>query len=69
MPYFDFECKVCNKIFEAFQHMDEKELEFYPHFNNGIICYGPVERKISAPALRFVGKGFYCNDYPKDTKS
>jgi predicted nucleic acid-binding Zn ribbon protein len=28
-------------------------------------CRGHLERKVSTSALKFVGPGFYVNDYPK----
>jgi predicted nucleic acid-binding Zn ribbon protein len=71
MPYYEYECRECGKVFSIFQHMDEKHLQHYTHELKNFklypgICNGPVERRISVPSLKFVGKGFHINDYPKD---
>jgi predicted nucleic acid-binding Zn ribbon protein len=68
MPYYDYSCVTCGSKFEVFQHMDEEPLVERVHVNNSkfAYCHGPVERLISVPSLRFVGKGFYVNDYPKN---
>ena len=69
MPYYDYECTECGAVFEYFQKMDEPELEVIPHCNPRASLFGPpdcmakVVKKISAPSLKFIGKGFYCNDY------
>ena len=71
MPYYDYKCATCGKIIEVFQHMEEEPLTKRVHVDdrNFTHCYGPVERVISAPSLKFVGKGFYVNDYPKNSES
>jgi predicted nucleic acid-binding Zn ribbon protein len=71
MPYFDYECKTCGRVFEAFQPMNEEPLDHIAHMTDNDYlkvhslnsCYGPVERKISVPSLKFVGSGFFVNDY------
>ena len=76
MPYYEYHCLECDKIFEIFQHMDEPELRYSKHTHGSVTdndqfllrCSGPIERKISAPMLKFVGKGFYVNDYPTKHK-
>ena len=66
MPVYDYECITCHKQFEIQQHMDEQVIERYKHLDRYCCtCDGPMERKISLPSLKFIGKGFHCNDYPK----
>jgi putative FmdB family regulatory protein len=67
MPYYDYHCKECGMKFTAFHRMDAKEIECHSEINKD--CNGIVERILSAPMLKFVGKGFYVNDYPKNIKS
>ena len=76
MPYYEYECKECGACFDVFQHMDDaplknhsemiddlsKDCNYYPHNKD---CGGLLEKKISAPMLRFVGPGFFVNDYKK----
>jgi predicted nucleic acid-binding Zn ribbon protein len=37
-----------------------KQYGYYPHDKD---CDGILEKKISIPSLRFIGPGFYVNDY------
>lgn len=59
MPTYDYKCKECGYIFETFQKMAEKPLEFCPK------CSGPVKRLISASGIIFKGSGFHVTDYKK----
>ena len=59
MPTYDYKCKECGYIFEAFQKLSEKPLEFCPK------CSGSVKRLISATGIIFKGSGFYVTDYKK----
>ena len=69
MPYYDYECIRCHRKFEIFQHMDDPDYTEYEHLDRYCCrCNGSVERKISVPALKFVGSGFFINDYPKSSK-
>jgi putative FmdB family regulatory protein len=69
MPYYDYECVKCHKQFEIQQHMVDPEFKIYDHLDRYCCrCNGPVVRMISAAALKFVGKGFHINDYPKNGK-
>ena len=57
MPTYDYKCKECGYIFETFQKMSEKPLEFCPK------CSGSVKRIISASGIIFKGSGFHVTDY------
>ena len=63
MPTYDYKCKECGYIFETFQKMSEKPLEFCPK------CSGPVKRLISAAGIIFKGSGFHVTDYKKRKKT
>ena len=69
MPYYEYECKECGAKLEIFQHMADPDLDRNVHRHKereGFpLCDGLLEKKISAPMLRFIGKGFYVNDYKK----
>jgi putative FmdB family regulatory protein len=66
---YDYKCLTCGKKFEVFQHMDEKPFNIHPHDGpNNSICSGPMERQIALPSIRFVGSGFYVNDYKKNNE-
>jgi predicted nucleic acid-binding Zn ribbon protein len=69
MPYYEYECKECGAVFDVFQHMDEPDIEYHEHLYKYPIgfplCNGPIERKISVSSLRFIGPGFFVNDYKK----
>jgi putative FmdB family regulatory protein len=58
MPTYDYECKKCESIFEAFQKMSDAHLTECPS------CGGEVRRLLGAGAgLIFKGGGFYETDY------
>jgi len=60
MPTYDYECKSCGYIFEAFQNINDKHLEHCPK------CNKKVKRLIgSGSGIIFKGKGFYATDYKK----
>ena len=60
MPTYEYECKKCGHIFEAFQSMTEAPVKKCPE------CSGQVKRLISSGAgLIFKGSGFYITDYKK----
>jgi putative FmdB family regulatory protein len=60
MPTYDYECKSCGKIFEAFQNMSDAPLEACP------TCGKEVRRLIGGGmGIIFKGSGFYVNDSKK----
>lgn len=55
---YEYQCVVCGEVIEVIKpvaEMDREELH----------CNTPMKRIISKPAIRFVGSGFYVNDYKK----
>ena len=67
MPTYVYKCDKCGEVFEAFQWMTDPKLEKHNQVHGE--CDGGVRRLIQAAALRFVGSGFYVNDYSrKDSK-
>lgn len=58
MPTYEYECKKCNRPFEAFQSITAKPLRKCPK------CGGKVRRLIGRGAgIIFKGSGFYQTDY------
>ena len=67
MPYYEYECVDCGSVVEIFQHMDDEPIETLKHNKmkpySFELCEGRLEKKISIPSLRFIGPGFFINDY------
>ena len=62
MPTYEYECKKCAHVFEAFQSMSAEHLTECPE------CKGPLRRLIGTGAgLLFKGSGFYTTDYRSDS--
>lgn len=60
MPTYEYECVVCNYIFEEFQNISDKPLQKCPK------CSGKLRRLISGGAgFILKGSGFYATDYKK----
>lgn len=58
MPTYEYECRRCAKVFEAFQSITAPPLRRCPD------CKGPVRRLIGRGAgIIFKGAGFYQTDY------
>ena len=58
MPIYEYRCEACSHTFEAIQKMTDA------HVATCVLCGGPVQRLLSAPALVFKGTGWYVTDYP-----
>jgi putative FmdB family regulatory protein len=63
MPLYEYECKKCGHRFEKIQKFSDRMVKKCPD------CGGQVEQMISAPAVRFVGSGWYVTDYAKKSSS
>lgn len=64
MPIYEFQCESekCGHQFEELQKFDDP-LPVCPKCGKK-----KVRKMLSTPALKFVGSGFYVNDYPKEPK-
>ncbi|MFP4365037.1 MAG: FmdB family zinc ribbon protein [Spirochaetia bacterium] len=64
MPTYDYECKSCGHIFEAFQAMSEDPLKTCPK------CNSEVKRLIGGgTGIIFKGSGFYVTDSKKKSEN
>lgn len=60
MPTYEYECKDCGKITEAFQSITDSPLK------KCVKCGGRLKRLIGAGSgIIFKGSGFYATDYRK----
>ena len=58
MQTYEYKCLKCNRKFEVFQNIKEKEIKVCPK------CKGKVKRLISTGVgFIFKGSGFYATDY------
>lgn len=62
MPIYEYRCSSCSERFEALQRVSDAPLDTCR------LCGGPVRRMISAPAIQFVGSGWYVTDYARREK-
>ena len=58
MPTYVYECKTCEKSFEAEQRISEEPLQVCPCGSEGT-----VKRVIQPVGVMFKGSGFHINDY------
>jgi len=56
LPLYEYECTECG-TFERIQKFSDPTLTACP------TCERPVEKLLSAPAIRFKGTGWYVTDY------
>ena len=64
MPHYDYQCDVCEHVFEVFQGMND------PLIQECLQCKGKVRRLIgSGSGLIFKGSGFYITDYKNSKKN
>ncbi len=65
MPIYEFECRACSVVFERLQKLSDPDPVECPE------CGQPrVRRRLTAPAFRLAGSGWYETDFKKegDTK-
>jgi putative FmdB family regulatory protein len=61
MPIYEFECAACNGRFERLQKLSEADPTDCPQCGAG-----RVKRRLTAPAFRLSGSGWYETDFKKD---
>jgi putative FmdB family regulatory protein len=60
---YTYKCSSCNKVVKIIQRMnDDHEWQYCPK------CKIVMHRVFDVPTIKFIGKGFYCNDYKKEKK-
>ena len=57
MPLYEYECTKCHRKTEKIENVSGPHLKKCPH------CGGKVERVLAAPAIQFMGSGWYVTDY------
>jgi putative FmdB family regulatory protein len=61
MPIYEFECTECGDHFERLQKLSDPDPSVCPK------CGAPrVKRRLTAPAFRLAGSGWYETDFKKD---
>ena len=61
MPIYEFECSTCGNRFDRLQKLSDPDPEACPE------CGKPtVKRRVTAPAFRLAGSGWYETDFKKD---
>ncbi len=61
MPIYEYKCADCGFEEEVLQRISDPILTVCPK------CGGHYHKKISSPAFRFKGSGFYETDYKKSS--
>ena len=61
MPIYEFECNSCGARFDRLQKLSDPDPDTCPE------CGAPqVKRRLTAPAFRLAGSGWYETDFKKD---
>ncbi|MBZ0223353.1 MAG: zinc ribbon domain-containing protein [Dokdonella sp.] len=61
MPIYEYECDACKAVFERLQKLSDPDPEQCPQCGKK-----HVRRRLSAPAFRLAGSGWYETDFKKD---
>lgn len=59
MPTYEYECRDCGAGLEVRQSFSDSPLQVCER------CGGRLRKRFSAPAIKFVGSGYYVNDSRK----
>jgi putative FmdB family regulatory protein len=63
VPIYEYQCKKCGEVFEAFQKITDEPL------SNCKFCRGKVEKLISHSSFQLKGSGWYLTDYARRSSS
>jgi putative FmdB family regulatory protein len=61
MPIYEFECKACGTRFDRLQKLSDPDPDSCPECGAS-----QVKRRLTAPAFRLAGSGWYETDFKKD---
>lgn len=61
MPIYEFECTECGKRFDRLQKLSDPDPTDCPACSRA-----SVRRRVTAPAFRLAGSGWYETDFKKD---
>lgn len=60
MPIYEFECAACGNIFDRLQKISDPDPDACPQCGKK-----KVHRRVTAPAFRLAGSGWYETDFKK----
>ena len=61
MPIYEFECVACGNVFDRLQKISDPDPASCPQCGKE-----KVRRRVTAPAFRLSGSGWYETDFKKD---
>jgi len=61
MPIYEFECSACSERFDRLQKLSDPDPDSCPNCGAS-----GVRRRLTAPAFRLAGSGWYETDFKKD---
>lgn len=62
MPIYEFECRACAARFDRLQKLSDPDPDVCPECG----AKQQVSRRLTAPAFRLAGSGWYETDFKKD---
>ena len=61
MPIYEFECAACGNVFDRLQKISDPDPTVCPKCGKK-----KIHRRVTAPAFRLAGSGWYETDFKKD---
>lgn len=61
MPIYEFECSACGHVFDRLQKISDPDPVACPDCGKK-----KIHRRVTAPAFRLAGSGWYETDFKKD---
>jgi putative FmdB family regulatory protein len=61
MPIYEFECSACGHVFDHLQKISDPDPTVCPECGKK-----KIHRRVTAPAFRLAGSGWYETDFKKD---
>jgi putative FmdB family regulatory protein len=62
VPIYEYQCKKCGEVFEAFQKMNDEPV------SRCRFCDGNVEKLFSHTSFQLKGSGWYLTDYSRKSQ-